>query len=289
MRIAVNGIRLFFDAVGAAYAPDGPVMRKKPTLIVLHGGPGFDHAIYRPAFDALADIAQVIYVDHRGQGRSDDGDPSQWNLAQWGDDVRGLCEALEIEDPIVFGHSFGGMVAMAYATRHPQHPGALILSGTSARHDSERIAQCFGNLGGAHAADAARAFWTAPTPENTFEFRRLCMRYYSVRPADPAAASRSIQRVEPAFHFVGGELQTLDLLPELQRVRCPTLVVGALGDPVCPIESSAAIVAALPPSLVRFERLEHSRHVYWADEPDFYFDRLRRFITASAQPEGRSV
>ena len=40
---------------------------------MLHGGPGFDHSIYRPAYSALADIAQIVYLDHRGNGRSEDG------------------------------------------------------------------------------------------------------------------------------------------------------------------------------------------------------------------------
>ena len=73
MHVSVNGVRLFFDVEGAKYVPDGPAMREKPTLLLLHGGPGFDHSIYKPAYSALADIAQIIYLDHRGNGRSEDG------------------------------------------------------------------------------------------------------------------------------------------------------------------------------------------------------------------------
>jgi len=77
-------------------------------LSLLHGGPGFDHASFKPDFSHVAEIAQVVYLDHRGNGRSDRGDPAKWKLAQWGDDVRAFCEALEIERPIVLGVSFGG-------------------------------------------------------------------------------------------------------------------------------------------------------------------------------------
>jgi hypothetical protein len=49
MHVLVNGVRLFFDVEGAKLMPDGPAMREKPTLLLLHGGPGFDHSIYRPA------------------------------------------------------------------------------------------------------------------------------------------------------------------------------------------------------------------------------------------------
>ena len=61
MYVTVNGARLYFDVEGAGLVPDGPRMREKPTLLLLHGGPGFDHTMYKPAFSQLADIAQVIY------------------------------------------------------------------------------------------------------------------------------------------------------------------------------------------------------------------------------------
>src|SRR5262245_30678119 len=51
------------------------------------------------------DCAQVIYLDHRGNGRSDAGPKEAWTLAQWGDDVRAFCDALGIEHPIVLGAS----------------------------------------------------------------------------------------------------------------------------------------------------------------------------------------
>ena len=59
MHVSVNGVRLFFDVEGAKFVPDGPVMREKPVLLMLHGGPGFDHSIYKPAYSALADVAQT--------------------------------------------------------------------------------------------------------------------------------------------------------------------------------------------------------------------------------------
>src|SRR5947209_13830189 len=83
MHVQINGVRLFFDVEGAKLVPDGATMREKPTLLLLHGGPGFDHTIYKPAYSALADVAQLIYLDHRGNGRSDPGPKESWTLAQW--------------------------------------------------------------------------------------------------------------------------------------------------------------------------------------------------------------
>ena len=45
MHILVNGVQLYFDVEGASLVPDGPTMREKPTMILLHGGPGADHTI----------------------------------------------------------------------------------------------------------------------------------------------------------------------------------------------------------------------------------------------------
>jgi pimeloyl-ACP methyl ester carboxylesterase len=158
MYVEVNSARLFFDVEGAGLVPDGPTMRAKPTLLLLHGGPGFDHTSYKPAFSALADIVQVIYLDHRGNGRSSGDDPATWNLAQWGDDVKAFCDVLGIDNPIVYGASFGGMVALSYATRHPAHPGKLILVSTEAAghsHLNRRI-ELFERLGGQEVGELAR-------------------------------------------------------------------------------------------------------------------------------------
>ena len=103
MYVQVNGTRLYFDVEGRGLVPDGPKMTERPTLLLLHGGPGFDHTGYKPAFSALADVAQLIYYDHRGNGRSQGSDRATWNLTQWADDVKGLCDALGIVRPIVYG------------------------------------------------------------------------------------------------------------------------------------------------------------------------------------------
>ncbi|MEA2944615.1 MAG: hypothetical protein QOD09_5144 [Bradyrhizobium sp.] len=68
---------------------------------MLHGGPDADHSIYKPDSSALAEFAQIIYLDHRGNGRSDAGPKEAWTLAQWGDDVRAFCDILGIHNPIV--------------------------------------------------------------------------------------------------------------------------------------------------------------------------------------------
>ena len=90
MRVTVNDVAIFFEVIGEKLALRDGVLVEKPTLLVLHGGPGFDHSGMRGYFDRFADVAQVVYLDHRANGRSDHGPRSGWNLDQWGDDVAAL-------------------------------------------------------------------------------------------------------------------------------------------------------------------------------------------------------
>lgn len=281
MRLAVAGTRLFFDVVGSELVPEGRTMRERPTLVLLHGGPGADHSIYRPAFDVLADRARLVYLDLRGQGRSDPDEARNWNLARWGDDVAAFCDALGVERPVVFGHSFGGMVAMAYATRHPQHPGGLVLSGTYARQDVALGARRCEELAGAEAGAAFREHWTAPSRETTARYDRSVLPLYARKPitrADLDGAFRVRVRPEVGLHFAADEMQRFDLRADLARIRCPTLVIGGTLDPVCPVEGVEEIAAHVPPEQLRFERLEEASHLLWIDQAERYFGALRAFL-----------
>ncbi|WP_144006942.1 alpha/beta fold hydrolase, partial [Pelomonas sp. KK5] len=163
MRIEIEaGVRLFVDMEGPGLVPDGPSMREKPTLICMHGGPGFDHSAFKPGFSRLADLAQIVYYDHRGHGRSDPRPREEWTLDTWADDIVRLCSALGIEKPIVLGQSFGGFVAQRYIARHPGHARGVILSSTSHHGRLERKLAMFERLGGPVARALAEAFWTRP-------------------------------------------------------------------------------------------------------------------------------
>jgi len=284
MRVLVNGVRLFFDVEGASLVPEGATMREKPTLVLLHGGPGLDHSIYKPSFSALADVAQVIFLDHRGNGRSDRGPQESWTLAQWGDDVRGFCEALGIARPIVFGASFGGMVAMAYATRHPDHPAKLILVSTEAAGDTyfERRVALFERFGGPEVgALARRRFLDGHTDAAILDtWLRLAFPLYTRTPRDPQVVQRAVRHPEVTLWFArpGGEGHTFNLFPALSRVQCPSLVLGGEEDPMTPIECQAAIAAALPPNLVRFERFPGCGHAVLPDAPESAMTVIRDFI-----------
>src|ERR1700742_3424905 len=218
MHVVVNGVRLFFDVEGAKLVPDEAVMREKPTLVLLHGGPGFDHTVYKPAYSGLAEVAQVIYLDHRGNGRSDAGPKESWTLAQWGDDLHAFCNALDIVKPIVLGVSFGGMVAMSYAKHNPDHPGKVILVTTEAKGDSyfEKRVELFERFGGPEVGALARRRFIErkgqPDETAVAEWRRLAMPHYTRKPR-AEAMGRAIVRQDVLQWFTrpGGESRSFDM------------------------------------------------------------------------------
>jgi proline iminopeptidase len=282
----VNGVRLFFDVEGASLVPDGPSMRQKPTVVLLHGGPGLDHSLYKPSFSCLSDIAQVIFLDHRGNGRSEPGPQEAWTLAQWGDDVRTFCDVLGIAHPIIYGASFGGTVALAYATRHPAHPAKLILVSTEAAAGTylERRVALFERFGGPQVgALARRRFLDGHTDAATLEaWIRLAFPLYTRTPRDPDVVQRAVRHPEVTRWFTrpGGEGQTFNFFPALSQVQCPTLVLGGEEDPMTPIECQADIAAALPSHLVRFERFPGCGHAVLSDAPERAMVLIRDFIVA---------
>ena len=279
MFVTVNGARLYFDVEGPGLVPDGKAMRERPTLLLLHGGPGFDHSGFKPDFSTLTDVAQVVYLDHRGNGRSEHGDPSRWNLAQWGDDVRAFCDVLGIHKPIVFGVSFGGFVAQSYATRHPEHPGKLVLTSTAARPDWNAVFDAFERIGGAQARQIAQDYWLSPTPERRVVYREQCHPLYYTRPArDPDAAARAIVHDPVNLHFASGEFAAMDFRAALSRIQCPTLVMAGDRDPITPMAFSETIAANLPPQWLRFERFADCGHGIVRDAPAPFFATLRDFI-----------
>src|SRR4029078_12499 len=101
MDVEVTGPRLWSDVDGSALAAHGAAMRERPTVVLLHGGPGsFDHSYFKPDFARLAGVAPGVSLAFPRHGRSDWGDPAQWSFELCADAVRDFCDALRIERPV---------------------------------------------------------------------------------------------------------------------------------------------------------------------------------------------
>lgn len=290
MRVDVGDVRLFVDVQGPEYVVHDGRMVRRPTVVLLHGGPGADCATTKLRHAYLGDVAQVVHYDHRGNGRSDDGDRSRWTLAQWGDDVVALCDRLGIEKPIVIGTSFGGMVAISYATRHPDHPAALGLVVTEPRNaPHEEIVEAFRRLGGDDVAELVRQDLAESTPETSERFLAEALPLMSQHPDAAEIMGRMaplvVRRQEVELHFNNGESQTYDLRPGLARVSCPTLVLSGELDPICPPSCFSEIVEGLPAGLAEPHLLQGAGHAVALDAPDEVRRLLVEFVVRHA-PEG---
>jgi proline iminopeptidase len=256
-------------------------MREQPTLVLLHGGPGYDHSSFKPIFSQLADVAQIVYVDHRGHGRSSRRPAAEWTLDTFADDVVRLCDALGIAKPIVLGQSFGGFVAQRYLARHPAHPGKVVLSSTSHHMGLARKLDMFEQLGGAAARAAAQAFWTDPCEATWAPYQQVCTPLYNTRPAaDPLARGRTVFNTDILFASASGEQRTMNLLPGLAGVQCPVLVMAGAVDPVTPLADAQEIAAAIPAPWGRLVTFANAGHGAWRDEPEAAMRTLCDFITA---------
>jgi proline iminopeptidase len=280
MRIAVNGTRLWFDVDGPGLVEDGPRMRDRPTVVLVHGGPGgYDHSYFKPWFGTLTGVAQVVYLDLRDHGRSERHDPAAWTFETCADDVRAFCDALDLVRPVVLGHSMGGIVALLYGARHPGHAGALVLQSTMARFDLDRLTGGFRRFAGEEvAALAARDY--AGDEVTDEEWARIFAAFGPRRPS-PEALARRLRNPDVGTPGMD-RLRELDAVRDLRLVESPTLVCVGECDPVTPVEAAREIVAALPAGLGRLEVLAGAGHFPWLDAPERYWPLLREFVLGAS-------
>ena len=279
MFVDVGSAHLFFDVVGESLNAATPDMAQRPTLILLHGGPGYDHSTLRPYFDRYSDTHQLIYLDHRGCGRSS-GKKETWYLDQWANDLAVFCTTLGVVSPVVFGQSFGGMVAMHYAARHPTGVSKLILSSTAAQFRLDETVKMMSQLGGDNTAEVAHKFFSNPSQEAYNAYGDVCLPLYSNpnAAATDAFRERAIERPEVALHSFANEMARMDMRREIEAITCPTLVIGGTIDPVTPPICSQEIANAIGDNayLQMFEGCGYGPH---RDDPDSAEKVMRRFLT----------
>jgi pimeloyl-ACP methyl ester carboxylesterase len=276
VRVQVGDVRLYFDVAGMGLVPEGPTMRERPVVVCLHGGPGFDHSFLKLWLAPLQQEAQLVFLDHRGQGRSDESVAESWNLDTWIEDVHRFCGVLGIERPVLLGQSFGGVVALGVAIRHPDLPRKLIVSSSIARFRLDRALPMFERLGGDKARRIAEAFFGDPNHESLKAYMETCLPLYNPTPLEPDVLARVRLRPEVGFHFFRGEAFAYDWIDDLGRVRCPTLVLAGDLDPITPVADQEEMAAAIPDS--RLEIFADAGHGVFRDRPKEALATIRDFI-----------
>lgn len=285
MHVDVNGTRLWFDVDGPALVPDGSEMRSRPTVVLVHGGPGgWDHSYFKPDFAPLVRQAQVVYVDLRGHGRSAWGEAADWSFEACADDLRAFCDAVGVGRPIVFGHSMGGPIVLLYGARHPGHAAGIVVQSGFARFDIPRLVDGFRRIAGNAVAEiAGRDFSGEPVTDE--ESASVAAAF---GPHVPGQDQGARPRKNPELGAPGMELvRRLDILDQLGRVTSPTLVcVGEL-DPVTPVGAAEEIVHALPDGIAQLEVIQGAGHWAWKDAPDRFWPIISAFINGTTRSVGR--
>jgi proline iminopeptidase len=287
MWATIRGTRLFFDIEGVGWIPEGDRLREKPVAFLLHGGPGADHSSYKPLFSAIADVLQLVYLDHRGQGRSDRGDPLTYTLDNNVEDLEALRHYLGLEKIVVIGGSYGGMVAQAYAARYPQAVSHLIVYATVPSYEFLQRAQAFLATHGTAAQQAIATYlWKGnfQTEAQLQDYFRLLAPLYSRCAAiDPSSSgfNRTVFSVDALNQAFGGFLRSFDLRPELPQIQAPTLVIGARHDWICHPDFAIEIANLIPQAQLRI--FEDSGHLIRVDAPAALLAAIVEFVTENPE------
>ncbi|MBW3539245.1 MAG: alpha/beta fold hydrolase [Planctomycetes bacterium] len=286
MRAAIRGTELYFDVDGMGLVPSGTKMARRPVVFLLHGGPGGDHVSFKTQLASLSDVAQLVYLDHRGSGRSAPCDPATCTLDENIEDVEALREYLGPARITILGSSYGGMVAQGYAIRYPERVANLILSATAPSHrfidDAKHIVEIRGTE---EQQRVCQRLWAGSFEnlEQLHEYYRVMGPMYSRRfdlDKMEEGWQRSVRNIDALNLGFGGFLRSFDFTEELSRITCPTLVLAGAHDWICPPDHSRLIAERIPRAHLKI--FAESSHQIAQDEPEAFLAAVRGFLTYCA-------
>ena len=255
--------------------------------MALHGGPGLDGSVWFPGLDPLAGEGwRILAPDHRGNGRSDAGEPARWTVPQMADDVQALIEALELDRSVVMGWSFGSFVAQAHMVRHGT-AAAYVLMGTVAEPGAlDLVDGELERFQPEHLREQVAASWAREaTVQTAEECRQLLADQYPFHVADPEGPlvewliehDRIVYRPDVLRHFASdGTYGLEDWRDELRGVDVPTLVLSGELDRTTAAASAHELAELLPNAEEAV--IAGAAHMLLYERPDETLGALRRFL-----------
>ena len=278
MYLTVNNTKLFFDVYGSELSIKPDRIESKPTIIVLHGGHGFaDHIIYVEFWSQFADIAQVIFLDQRGCGRSDLSEPDKWNLQQWADDLYEFCIALNISKPIIAGVSMGGHVMCEFISKHYDYPGGLIFCNTEAKYDLEAVCEKFEKLGGEKPSSVCRNFYKNPTQQALNDYIKYCIPYYAKNAYSKKELDRCIKHPEVFLHYCRHQMLKFNYLNEMHKITCPSLLLVGEDSLHLP-EFANQMATKINPEYVTMKVFKNAGAPVYKDNPKEAYSAIKNFL-----------
>jgi proline iminopeptidase len=254
--IPVGGASLYARAIGRGEA-----------VIVLHGGPDFDHGYLLPDLDRLKDAFRLIYYDQRGRGRSADHvRPEDVTLLSEMDDLDKVREYFRLGAPALLGHSWGAVLALEYALRYPTRVSHLILLNPAPASASDvammrkAYLERLGTDRDRQRDIVASAGYQAGDPEDVTARYRIHFKPALKRPEDYEKLMATMKAqfisqgkegilkaraVEDRLYRDTWQVDGYDLLPRMRSLRIPTMVITGDHDFI-PVEVAEHIARAIP-------------------------------------------
>jgi proline iminopeptidase len=289
--VDAHGVMIYYTTVGRG-AP----------LMILHGGPGASHDYFLPYLLPLARTNKLIFIDERGSGRSEKlEDVKQYTVENMAADVEAVRVELGLGKISVLGHSYGGVLAQAYALKYPEHLSHLILASTfaSTREMNQVLAKIKsqmppGKLALTNALERAGLFgkgapWEHDRYPDTYATLAWGNGYYpklyGARPDpnyDPQAQNTTnawdLYREMWGSHgefVIDGNLASVEYLDKLTTIKVPTLILAGDHDECDPSMSKEMNAKIAGSKLVI---LPNSGHMAFVDQPVLWNKTVAEFV-----------
>lgn len=274
--IEINGSEVYTRSLGSG-----------DPIIIIHGGPVLDHSYLLPQMDQLASNYHLIYYDQRACGKSAvDVDTATMTLQGFADDVKMLSDSLGLIKPTILGHSWGGLIAMKYATSYPEHIGKLILSNsippnneewqeeqkiikekvTEDQNQRQNTILSSGELT-RDPASAVKKLMLLSFENQFYNITYLDSLQLNI-PTDYMTRSAK-------FQYLGPDLVSFDLYQTLSTLEVPTLIIYGDKEPAAVF--SASHMASHFPNCT-YEIIENCGHFPFIEQPEDYFTILLQFL-----------
>jgi proline iminopeptidase len=263
-------------------------------VIVLHGGPDFDQSYLLPELDRLSDAFHLIYYDQRGRGRSAVGvKPEDVTLASDIADMEKVRQYFKLDSVVLLGHSWGTVLALEYAVRYPQRVSRMILMNPApaSADDYKQLRKEWLETRPddtvRRKAIAASAAYQEGDPEAVTAYYRIHFKPAFARTED---YEKFMPRLRASFTKEGilkaravedrlmkdtWSKSEYNLLPELKRLKIPTLVIYSDHDFI-PTGTAEHITQAIPNA--RMVTLKNCGHFPYLECPDALREQIDAFF-----------
>jgi len=263
-----DGVSLFVHEVGEGF-----------PVLVLHGGPGLDHTHMSPWLDSLGDEFRLLYVDERGQGRSDRVDPATLSLDAFANDVDLLAAALGLEAFALLGHSFGAIVATRHAIERGTAAGYVISGGGDSSEamlaDVEASLEAMGEAGEG-IADSWQQEKTVETEEELKQLLDAQMPFHFHGDVPTGFSTEMVGSPEVLRHFANQGYGDFDYVPELGRISKPTLVIVGEHDRTTTPRAARVLHEGIAGS--KLAVVPEAGHMSFVEQPEAYIGPVRQFL-----------